>query len=65
MVVIDIDAFDGTVYDYFVKIAPPVVSSLSFATKRHACCPGPLAREPRRRSRVPTERFDGRPRHSV
>jgi hypothetical protein len=33
MVVVDIDAFDGSLYDDFVKIAAPVVSSLSFATK--------------------------------
>ena len=32
-VVVDIDAFDGSLYDDFVKVAAPIVSSLYFATK--------------------------------
>lgn len=32
-VVVDIDAFDGSLYDAFVKVAAPIVSSLYFATK--------------------------------
>ena len=65
MVVVDIDAFDGSRLrrlrqDRGAGRQQPLLRDEVAARM----LPGPLAREARRRSRAPNERFDGRPRHS-